>query len=235
MGQHVVGIGVEHRALLEVGRQPAAVGIVDLHAEGARPVGGRLADAAHAEDTESLAGNVGAHELRRRPADPVVGPQHGRAFVRAARGAQQAEHRDVGGGVGQHVRRVADHDVALGRGGHVDMLVADREGGDHADRGGQGGDRRGVQRVAGGAHDAVEAFRRLGQGRAVIEPILGVEPCVEVRRQAGLDVGREVAGRPGPSACRCSSKIPPCVALTQAIILVFRAHGYYAWQPGYKA
>ena len=208
---------------------------MDLHAEGAGPVGHRLADAAHAQDTESLAGDMHARELVGVPADPVVGAQHGRALVGATGGPQQAEQGDVGGGVGQHVGRVADGDVALGGGRDVDMLVAHREGGDHADRGRQGGDRLGVQGVARRAHDAVAAGRRLDQRRTVIEPVLGVEHGVEAGRQPGLDVGREVPGGEYPGFAIGHGRYPPCAALPQAIILVFRAHGYYAWPPGYKA
>ena len=234
-GSMASGSAWKDRALFEVGRQAAAVAVVDLHAEGPGPVGHGLADAAHAEDAQPLAGDVHAHELGRRPAHPVVGPQHGRALVGAPRGAQQAEHGDVGGGVGQHVGRVADRDAALGGRGDVDMLVADREGGDHADRGRQAGDGLGVQGIAGGAHDAVAAGRRLDQGGAVIEPVLGVEHGVEIGRQPGLDVGREVPGGENPRFAGRHKRYPPCAALPQAIILVIRAHGYYAWPPGYKA
>ena len=235
MRQHGIGVGVEDRALLEVGRQAAAVAVVDLHAEGARALGHRLADAAHAQDTESLAGNVHAHELGRRPAHPVVGAEHVHALVGAAGGTQQAEHGDVGGGVGQHVGRVADDDAALGRRRHVDMFVAHREGGDHAHRGGQAGDGLGVHRVARGAHDAVTAGGGLDQGGAVIEPVVRVEDGVEIRRQPGLDVRWKVPGGEDPRFSGCHRRYPPCAALPQAIILVFRGHGYYAWPPGYKA
>src|SRR4029079_12507628 len=113
--------------------------------------------AAHAQDAEPLAGDVHAHQLGWRPTDPAVGAQHGRAVVCPPGGAQHAQHGDVGGGVGQHVGRVADQDVALGGGRDVNVLVAHREVGNHPYRTGQLADGVGIQRVACGAHDAVEA------------------------------------------------------------------------------
>ena len=129
----------------------------------------------------------------------------------------------------------ADFDVALGRRTDIDMLVADREGGDHADRGRQTGDRLGVQGIAGGAHDGVAAGRRLDQGGAVIELVLGVQHGVEIGRQPSLDVRRKMPGGEDARFGGGHGRYPPCAALPQAIILVFRGHGYYAWPPGYKA
>jgi hypothetical protein len=78
------------------------------------------------------------------------------------------------------------------------MLVADREGRDHPHRGGQGGDRRGIQRVAGSTHYGVETRRCPDQRRTVIEPVVRVELGVEVRRETRLDVGREVTSGDDP-------------------------------------
>jgi hypothetical protein len=233
--QHIVGIGMERGAFLELGGQATAVAVVDLHAKGAGAVGNGLADAAHAQDAEPLARHMHAHELGRSPAHPVVGSEHRHAFVRPPGGAQQAEQGDVGRGIGQYVGSVADGDVALGRGSDVDMLVADGKGGDDADGGGKGADRRGVECIACRAHDAVAAGRCRDQGGAVIEPVLQVQDSVEVGLQPGFDVRREMPGGQNPGFADGHGRYPPCAALPQAIILVFRAHGYYAWQPGYKA
>jgi hypothetical protein len=46
---------------------------------------------------------------------------------------------------------------------------------------------------------------------------------------------RHEPGQADMAPVGCHKRYPPCAALPQAIILVFRGHGYYAWLPGYKA
>ena len=59
-------------------------------------------------------------------------------------------------------------------------------------------------------------------------PVFRVEDGIETGCQACFDVRREMPGRKNPGfACR-HGRYPPCAALPQAIIVVFRAHGYYA-------
>ena len=59
--------------LLDLRRDPAAVVIVDLQAEGARAPRHRLADPAHADDAEPLAPDAVAEHPGRRPAGPLRG------------------------------------------------------------------------------------------------------------------------------------------------------------------
>jgi len=67
------------------------------------------------------------------------------------------------------------------------------------------------------------------------QPVVRIEDGIEIRRQPGLDVRWEVPGGENPGFAGCHKHYPPCAALPQAIIVVFRGHGYYAWLPGYKA
>jgi hypothetical protein len=48
-------------------------------------------------------------------------------------------------------------------------------------------------------------------------------------------LARDKPRQAGMAPVGCHKRYPPCAALPQAIILVFRGHGYYAWPPGYKA
>jgi len=157
-----------------------------------------------------------------------VSAQHRGALVRPPRRPQHAQHGDVGGGIGQHVGRVAHQDAALGRRRHVDMLVAHREGRDHPHRGRQLADGVGIQGIARSAHDAVEALGRFDQRRAVIQLVLGVEPGIEIGRQPRLDVGREVPRGEHARFAVCHGWNSPCAALTQAMFLEIGGYGYYA-------
>ena len=114
----------------QLGRQPRAVVVVDRHVEAAgaratawpmRPMP-RMPRRLPVTWRPSM--SVGAQELQLSLA------HHPLALAGAARGAQHQQHGDVGGGVGQHVGRVGDDDAARLGGRQVDMLVADREGGD---------------------------------------------------------------------------------------------------------
>src|SRR5205823_3026175 len=58
--------------LLDLRGDPAAVVIMDLQAEGARPPRDRLTDAAHANDAEPLAPDAVAEHPGWRPAGPFV-------------------------------------------------------------------------------------------------------------------------------------------------------------------
>ena len=60
-------------------------------------------------------------------ADELVG------FHRAAAGGEDEQHRDVGGGVGEHAGGVADEDRVRGGGVDVDVVDADRVVGDAAE------------------------------------------------------------------------------------------------------
>ena len=96
-----------------LGRDRAAVVIVDLQAEGVRAARHRLADPAHADDAEPFAADAMAEHPGRRPARPVLalGEDRG-ALDQPPRHRQDQRHGHVGGVFGQDLRRVGDGDAA---------------------------------------------------------------------------------------------------------------------------
>ena len=60
-----------------------------------------------------------------RPPGPAVAPQVGLGVGRQPRRRQDQEEREIGGGLVEHAGRVAHRDAELGRGGDVDVVVAD--------------------------------------------------------------------------------------------------------------
>ena len=118
--------------LLDLGRDPPAVVIVDLQAEGLARARHRLADPAHADDAEPLAVDAVAEHPGRRPAVPlaVAVLQDVRAFDQTARHGEDQRHGHVGGVLGQHARRVGDDDAAVARRLEIDIVDAGAEIGD---------------------------------------------------------------------------------------------------------
>ena len=89
------------------------------------------------------------HEVERPPL-PAAAPNQPIAFGDAPRDAEDQRPGEIGGRLGQHVRRVGDDDAALARRGDVDVVVAD------------GDVRNDLQVAAGVDHRAVD---RVGQQR----------------------------------------------------------------------
>ena len=71
------------RATFLVGRQSATIVVMHLHVETARTPRHDLADTAHTDNAEALAGDLLAHHERRAPAIPVAAAHQGVAFGRA--------------------------------------------------------------------------------------------------------------------------------------------------------
>jgi hypothetical protein len=86
----------------------------------------RLADPAHADDAD-LAVAQRADAERVVLGLPETGTHITVGLDEFAQGADQKAHRHVGDLLGQHIRRVGDNDVALGRVFGIDMIVADAE------------------------------------------------------------------------------------------------------------
>jgi hypothetical protein len=136
-----------------------------LHFEAKRAAGDRHADAAEADDTERLAGQLGARELA---AVPAAGVQR---FVRLrdiARERQDQRQRVLGGAQRVAARCVHHHDAAPRGGRHVDVVDADAG----ADDGAQPA--RPVQHLGGqlraASHDDPVRLRQRGGKRAGVEP-----------------------------------------------------------------
>ncbi|KAG1247510.1 hypothetical protein G6F68_014168 [Rhizopus microsporus] len=95
-----------------VGRQLRAVVVEHLHAETeCAAAGDALADAAHAENAERAAVDVGTEHGLERPLLPLAFTQPALGFGDAARGGHQQGETEVGRGLGEHVRGVAGEDA----------------------------------------------------------------------------------------------------------------------------
>ena len=84
---------------------------------------------------------------------PPAVAQEALAFGDAAGGRHHQREAEVGGRFSQHVRRVADQDVARGAGGDVDVVVADRHRA-HRAQAGAGVEQCGVDLLVGGDEGA---------------------------------------------------------------------------------
>jgi hypothetical protein len=113
------------------------------------------------------------------------------------RGHEDERHRDVGGVVGEHARRVGDREAVRARRVEVHVVHADAEVRQQARP--QPAARRlrehgGVQPVGDGAQHRVGAGQRLDQRVGVGRAVLGGQPQVVGGGEAGLDLGGEAAG-----------------------------------------
>ena len=104
--------------------QALAVVIGDVEPECPRTVRNRLADPAHADDTQNLSTQLAAEHGRRSPAAPVSVPDEGDAFAHAPGHADDEGHRQVRRIVGKDARRIGDDDVALARCLQIDVVRA---------------------------------------------------------------------------------------------------------------
>ena len=119
--------------------------------------GDRLADAAEPDEPERRAVHVAAEVLHDPPALPAVAAQVGFGVVREAGRGEDQQEREVGGGLVEHARRVADRDAELGGRGDVDVVVADRDVRDDPQppAGGAGFEHLAVDAIGEQAHDRV--------------------------------------------------------------------------------
>ena len=72
-----------------------------------------------------------AEELIERPACPCTAPNHPLALAKTPGHREDQRHREIGGRIGQDVRRVGHGDAALAGRRHVHGVVADAEMRDH--------------------------------------------------------------------------------------------------------
>ena len=192
------GVSCQTAPSFEVRGEAAAVVVVDLHVEAAGAPRHRAPDSPHPEDSEAFPGHVHAEHHRGVPAHPLAGPHHPVAFGTAPGRSEQAEHRDVGGGVVEDIGRVGHDDAPRLRRVHRDVLVADRVGGEDPDAVGESFDDSRGQRVAAGAEDPVLALAGLQEAVRAVDAVFGVERRVVVAREPRLDVGRHAAGAENP-------------------------------------
>ena len=174
--------------LLDLGRDPAAVVIVDLQAECARSTSDGLPDAPHADNPKALAPNAMTEHPGRRPAGPVlVSGQDVRTFDQPARHRQDQRHGHVGGVLGQHARRIGDGNAALNRARDVYIVDAVAKIRDELELLARFAEHRGVYPVGDGGHENVGDFHRLGQLTLRHRLVVGVEPGIEKFPHPQLD------------------------------------------------
>ena len=113
-------------------RRPRVV-INDAHRKAARPPRHRLADASHAENAQRAVMHVLPHQQIHAPLRPLAGMHELVALDHAPRGGQQQREREIGGRIGEHVRRVRHQDAEARGRRQVDVVVAHRHVGDHLD------------------------------------------------------------------------------------------------------
>ena len=104
--------------------------VVDLQPERLGAPRKGLADAAHADDAEPLAGDPAPQHPGRRPSGPFRGGDRPRPLDDAARDGENERHRHIRCVLGQDAWRVGDGDAAFGGGGDVDVVDAIAEIGD---------------------------------------------------------------------------------------------------------
>jgi len=125
--QQLAGIGMEDGAPLGLAAQSAPVRVVDAHAERPRSMRDRLTDPTHSIDAQRLAGELPPEQLGGSGIVPDSSPHHLLTFARPPRRPKQQKHSEIGGRVGEHVRRVRDDDAPSRRGPEIDVVEAHRE------------------------------------------------------------------------------------------------------------
>ncbi len=129
------------------------------------------------------------------PADPLAGPHVTLALAGPARGHQHQQDRQLGGGVGQHVRRV-DHDQAQPAAGlKIDVVHPHPEVAEDPRRARTIFQHGRVQRIGHRWTDGVVGPQRLGDGRRVHRLVRGVEGELVMLAQIALHILRPAAGQ----------------------------------------
>jgi hypothetical protein len=105
------------------------------------------------------------HEVH-PPGPRLAGADQPLRLAEAAAGGEDQRHRQVGGGVVEHSRRVGDGDAAPGGGREVDVVVADGDVGDAAQAGAGGVEELVVDPVAQQGEDGVGSGDERQQLRA---------------------------------------------------------------------
>ena len=170
---------------------PAGV-VAHDHLEGPCAVSDLAADAPVADEPEAHPGEV-ATERRGEPEAAPLAPAERRAVrEQASADRQQEDHREVGRRGVEHTRGVAHRDPVPSRGIEVDVVVADGDVRDDAQRGGTRGDDLLVDPIAQQRDDAHRAPSALAERVVVRRPVTGkpfdlvagvVEPSLHVAKE----------------------------------------------------
>ena len=169
---------------LQLRGQPRAVVIDHVHAETVRAaLCNALPNAAHAQDAQGAAMDLGAGEHVVAPLGPKARAQEMLALGHAPRRGHQQGEAEVGGGLGQHVGRVGAQHTGGGHGVHVEVVVTHGHVGDDPEmRAGRQHLRVDALAAGGeGARLTLQALDQLGFGP---DRVIGVGLDLEVLRQA---------------------------------------------------
>ncbi|MNV29952.1 hypothetical protein D3C71_1212010 [compost metagenome] len=179
--QHLIQIVPPGRAqfLGDHVRDGFAVVIMDLHPKGLGPAGQGLADAAHADDAQTLAPQLAAAHPGRAPALELTRRHDIGAFDDAAADGHDQAHGQVGRVLGQDARRIGDDDPAPHGGVDVDVIHARAEVGDHLQLLARPLDEVGVQMVGDGRDQDLGALQGGGQVVARHRPVGQIQFGVE--------------------------------------------------------
>ena len=132
-----------------------------------------LADPPEADDPERRSVDVRTQQQQRTPRPPLAVADVSIALRQPTCGRHQQRPGEIGGGLGQDARRVADRDPAPGAGRDIDVVEADRVVADH------------LQRRAGGIQQLV--IDPVGQqGQDPVAPGHATEQLGARRRQLAL-------------------------------------------------
>ena len=163
------------------------------HREAVRAPGDGLADLAEADDPQRGVMQVAAEQQRRIPRLPPALAHKPIGFDDAARGREQEREREVGRGLGEDARRVADGDAAGRGGGQIDVVVADGDVADDAEAR-RRGDERGVDGVGEQTDEAIGIAHALSQHAVGRREIAWPDIDVGVLAQAVERIAGEGAG-----------------------------------------
>ncbi len=161
--------------------------VVDLQAEGERPLGHRPADPAHADDPELLAAQAPAQHPGGGPAVEAAGAHHPVALGEAPLGGEDQGQGDVGGILGQHAGGVGDGKARGHGGGDVDVVDPRPEVGDQLQVGARPRDQLRVDPVGDGRGEHVRPRHGVGERLRAHRNVVWVQLDVEQLAHPGLD------------------------------------------------
>jgi hypothetical protein len=148
---------------------------VDPHIESARTPRHDATHSTHPKDAQPFARDLRAHHERWAPVFPEPLSHQFLALPGTASRTDHQHHREFGGRIGQHVRRVGHHDAPGACRAHIDVVVPDREVGNDPDL------RRQALEDPRGEMLRVTRKDRVGAARVFDELVVRVEPIVRIQ------------------------------------------------------
>jgi len=172
---------------LQIGRQPLAIVVVNLHIKTAGTSGQDAPYPSHAQDSQALAGQLDAQAAGRAPVRPGCGADLLFARMRPPGSGDQQQHGDLCRRIIEYIRSVGNQDTARSGGIQIDVVIADRKTADGADTLWQAFNDRCVQLLCVTGNDGIGPSGVCNQLIAAVDPILPIEPRIVITRQARFD------------------------------------------------